>query len=628
MKNNRNNTMRALAIMIAIGGVIDSVEAQTPGAPAATTPAPAAAPAGRGRGRGGPQFTGASVSVRPETQPPARTQAATLLGWRVGIRTDAFGPLTFSEASAKADAGGMASVEGVSTQKVSAEIAKNLDYNLTAAEVDKVKARLNELRLVMPAYDAGAIPGDAASRRKVFEFAKSLGADMIIGSADAASLADLDKLATELTMNVALTSKDPKSMVGPMASLSERMGLSVDIGAWMEAGGKPLAAVAQLKNRLLAVNLRDRSALGAKGHNVILGTGVAGVEPFLLEMSKLQPPTIQDNWPPTTDGGAKRSEGKPVYITLDPTGAGDPVANLTSSGAAFDKAVPPAVYYRVSTLSRMETITPFERVPADERAKVDAAIPRQALAKPKKARKLLVMDLCVNGGYYHSSIQLGNLSLYLMAKYTDAYIPTFDNNIENLKYPKIKQWDAIFLNNIEGSVFADPEVLEGLLRFVREGGGVAGLHAASWASTDVAAFGELMGSQTGAHKYNGEPGSLRIDDPNSPLMKQFGGKGFDITDEFYHYLPNGPYSREKLHVLLSIDPNKKDLPANQYTTRPDNDYGMAWIRSYGKGRVFQCGMGHRPDFYESANMQQMIFAAVQFILGDLDADTTPSAKLK
>ena len=38
----------------------------------------------------------------------------------------------------------------------------------------------------------------------------------------------------------------------------------------MEAGVKPLVAVAQLKDRLLAVNLRDRSALGAKGHNVTL----------------------------------------------------------------------------------------------------------------------------------------------------------------------------------------------------------------------------------------------------------------------------------------------------------------------------------------------------------------------
>ena len=156
---------------------------------------------------------------------------------------------------------------------------------------------------------------------------------------------------------------------------------------------------------------------------------------------------------------------------------------------------------------------------------------------------------------------------------------------------------------------------------------MAGLHAATWASQNVPEFGEMMGATSGAHKYNGEPGALRVDDPDSPLTKQFGGKPFEFLDEFYHYIPSGPYSREKLHVLLSMDPARKDLPGNQYTNRPDNDYGMAWIRSYGKGRVFNVGLGHRPEFYETPNMQQMVLAGVQFILGDLEADTTPSAKL-
>ena len=626
MKREKDG-VRALVFIIALSGTIGLMEAQTPGARGSSGSGGRGGSGGStGRGRGS-QFTGPSVSVRPAAQSRARTQAETLLGWRVGVRTDAFGALTFSEAAAKADAGGIAMIEGVSAQKVSVEIAKNLDYNLTPAEVSKVKARLNELRLRMPAYQAGAIPADPASRRKVFEFAKGLGADIIVGSADNASLADLDKLATELNMNVALVSKDPKALVASLASLSDHIGLSADTGAWLAAGAKPLASVALLKDRLLAVDLRDRNALGAKGHNVTLGTGVLGAESFLLEMSKLQPPTIQADWPPLTDGGAKRSPGKPVFITLDPTGSAEPVADLTSAGEAFDKAVPPAYYYRISMLSRMETITPYTRVPADIVAQIDAVIPRKELAKPKNARKLLVMDLCVDGGYYHSAIQYGNLSLHLMSKYTDAFTIVFDNDVESLKYPKIKQYDAVFLNSIEGPVFTDPDVINGLLRFVKEGGGVAGLHAATWASTDVPEFGELMGSQTGAHKYDGEPGELRIDDPDSPLTKQFGGKDVVITDEFYHYLPTGPYSRDNLHILLSIDPNNKTLPANLYTTRPDNDYGMAWIRSYGKGRVFQDGMGHRLDFYLSANMQQLIFAAAQFILGDLDADTTPSAKL-
>jgi Trehalose utilisation len=158
----------------------------------------------------------------------------------------------------------------------------------------------------------------------------------------------------------------------------------------------------------------------------------------------------------------------------------------------------------------------------------------------------------------------------------------------------------------EGDVFADEEAIAGLTRYVHEGGGVAGLHAATWASQGVPEFGEMMGATSGAHKYNGEMGALQIDDPISPLTKQFQGKGFEFLDEFYHYIPNGPYSREKVHVLLSIHPSRKDLPGNQYTNRPDNEYGMVWIRSYGKGRVFNIGLGHRPEFY------------------DLEADTTPA----
>jgi len=110
-------------------------------------------------------------------------------------------------------------------------------------------------------------------------------------------------------------------------------------------------------------------------------------------------------------------------------------------------------------------------------------------------------------------------------------------------------------------------------------------------------------------------------------MKQFTGKDFDFFDEFYHFLPTGPYSREKLHILMSLDPAKTELSANRYTTRPDNDYGMVWVSSYGKERVFNCALGHRPDFYEDTRMEQLLLAATQFVLGDVKTDTTPSAQL-
>ena len=341
----------------------------------------------------------------------------------------------------------------------------------------------------------------------------------------------------------------------------------------------------------------------------------AKAAPLLLELSKQQPPEAPE-WPnKCTDCATSRPSTRPLFFTIAPGAAEN-----------YDKAVRVAQGYRVNAISRMLPITTTDRIPADEKAKIDAAVPRQALAKPKQARKLLIIDVCPAGGFYHNTVAHGNLMLQLIAKYTGAYEPIFDNNLENLKYPRIRQYDAVFLNSVVGPVFSDPEVLDGLIRYVREGGGVAGLHGTTFSSQDVREFGELMGAQEGPHQYNGEPGTLKIDDPSSPLTKHFGGKGFSMMDEFYHFPMTSPYSREKLRVLLSVDADKSDLQKWLYL-RTDRDFGMVWIKREGKGRVFNSVLGHRPDFYMMPDLVKLMLGGIQFVLGDLEADTTPSAKV-
>ncbi|MCU1222460.1 MAG: Cytochrome c551/c552, partial [Edaphobacter sp.] len=61
--------------------------------------------------------------------------------------------------------------------------------------------------------------------------------------------------------------------------------------------------------------------------------------------------------------------------------------------------------------------------------------------------------------------------------------------------------------------------------------------------------------------------------------------------------------------------------------RPDRDYGLVWIKSYGHGRVFNCAIGHTPTLFETPALSQMMLNAIQFVLGDLPADTTPSAMM-
>jgi len=139
----------------------------------------------------------------------------------------------------------------------------------------------------------------------------------------------------------------------------------------------------------------------------------------------------------------------------------------------------------------------------------------------------------------------------------------------------------------------------------------------------------MMGGWAGAHHT--EKQVIKVDDPNSPLTKSFGPASFEHTDEFYQFPMYAPYSREKQHVLLSIDVEKSDRATNNRPctecTRTDQDYGLAWIKEYGKGRTYFTPLGHTDIFYEDPRWTNHLMAAIQYILGDLDADATPSAKL-
>jgi type 1 glutamine amidotransferase len=267
----------------------------------------------------------------------------------------------------------------------------------------------------------------------------------------------------------------------------------------------------------------------------------------------------------------------------------------------------------------------------EEKQKIEAALPQQAVAKPKRPRKLLVMDLNVVYNGHLANRFAVDYALELMGKKTGAYEVVESNDLDNLTYERIRQFDAVYPNNTVGALLlVDENVRNGLLRFVREGGGLAGNHAWSHTAMDWPEFNEMIGTFHGSHRQNDEEAMIRIEDRASPLTAAFGGKEFLHKDEFFRYA-EGVYSREKVRVLLTMDVEKTDMnqgtPCGRPCSRPDNDYALSWIRSYGKGRVFFLGIGHRPTLLHNPAMAAYVLAGIQFIVGDLDADTTPSSRV-
>src|SRR5882724_1505075 len=195
----------AFTLAVAAGIATGSMHAQAPGR------------GGRAaRGGGGEEVGPPSVSKRGGRQ--IGSSALDLLGLKVGFSAGALGPVSFSEAAAKADALGTGFLEASSSQKVSPEIPKSLDYNLSADEVTAVKNRLAELRLRLVAYRA-AIPADESSRRRLFAFAKAVEIETILTSVAPAALPELDRLAVEFGVNVAFESSNPKALMSSLEGL-------------------------------------------------------------------------------------------------------------------------------------------------------------------------------------------------------------------------------------------------------------------------------------------------------------------------------------------------------------------------------------------------------------------------
>lgn len=140
-------------------------------------------------------------------------------------------------------------------------------------------------------------------------------------------------------------------------------------------------------------------------------------------------------------------------------------------------------------------------------------------------------------------------------------------------------------------------------------------------------FNKLIGGYFKFHWPDPQLIYVKIDDPDSPLTAMFHGKEFEIHDETYTFAQES-FSRSNVHVLTSIDYSKMspEDKAKEVNPRTDADYALSYIRREGQGRVFYEGHGHDYRVYAMTPMLEHLRAGIQYALGDLRADDSPSEK--
>ena len=244
-------------------------------------------------------------------------------------------------------------------------------------------------------------------------------------------------------------------------------------------------------------------------------------------------------------------------------------------------------------------------------------------------------------GYNHLVTPHTDRMLEILGKKSGAFKPTVTRDIEMLTPEKLAGYDVLVLNNTcskdpRRNLFLD--VLEGdakykgltkeereakaamleksILDFVRNGKGMVVIHGGISLLMKSAAFDELIGASFDYHPP-AQPITITTVDPNHPLVAAFKGKEpFLHTDEPYCF--KGSYTKKNFVPLLKMDASKiKDSKKKRITK--DVRY-VAWIKPYGKGRVFYGAPAHFPESLESPTLLRFYLDAIQYAAGDLKCE--------
>lgn len=275
----------------------------------------------------------------------------------------------------------------------------------------------------------------------------------------------------------------------------------------------------------------------------------------------------------------------------------------------------------ISVVSLLSLGISTAQTPEEIEALIAKALPKKATVAPKAPRKLLVFSRCE--GPRHECIDVARESFVMMGKATGAYTAVVSDEMDVFDAGKLADFDAILLNNTTNLKFENAEHRKSLLAFVADGKGIIGIHAAADNFQVFPEAGEMLGGYFDGHPwtYDGT-WAVKVDDKEHPINAAFQGDGFAIRDEIYQF--RGPYSRRTHRVLLSLD---MDDPRNKGVDgihRTDNDFAIAWVKPWGKGRVFYCSLGHNPEVYANAVVLRHYLDGIQYAIGDLEADDTPS----
>lgn len=223
--------------------------------------------------------------------------------------------------------------------------------------------------------------------------------------------------------------------------------------------------------------------------------------------------------------------------------------------------------------------------------------------RPATKLKDRVLIFSLTKGYHHASIADGITAITQWGSEA-AYDADTTTNPALFTSENLKRYKAIIFLSPTGNGFFNDDEKAALQKYIHNGGGFVGIHAATDCLYDWEWYGKLVGAYFTKHPKIQEATLHTTDKTHRstqtlPLTWQH-------TDEWYNF----KNISTDIKVLVTVD-------EKSYTGGENGDaHPISWYQNFEGGRVFYTALGHtKEDYTTDALFKAHVLGGIKYALG-------------
>jgi cytochrome c len=345
------------------------------------------------------------------------------------------------------------------------------------------------------------------------------------------------------------------------------------------------------------------------------------------------PVTVQSNRNPSANGLVMSPQAGFAPVTVSWTGAAtdpDGPSHVVSYSWDFDgdgvdestAANPTFTYSTAGTyLPRVRVTDPFGG--SATRTFVVNVLPEAEL--PGSRFRILIFSK--TAGFRHSSIDEGIAAIKLLGQQHNFHVDAIEEGTL-FTDAVLAKYDAVVWLSTTGDALNDTQQAA-FERYIRAGGGYAGIHSAADTEYLWPWYGQLVGGYFRNHpsglpgQQGGRPATVVVEDGAHHSTRHLPNP-WPRVDEWYNYQTNvnpvvngggTDYSPRNsgVHVLLTLD--ESSYAEADGSDGVDDDHPISWCQKYDGGRAWYTGMGHTENSFLEANVLNHILGGLEVASG-------------